>query len=150
MCLSTASTFDTTAFNQPPKFHPVTALSLWHEPCLYVMRKRSGREKRRQDVLVAEASSLRPGLVSEQTACHRFRPYRRKPQRRMKLRNTALVFTASLCLWFATASQAELTQTGDLCLPQQIFSAASAMHSLVLVSSAPVVLDDGTLGHVIA
>jgi len=36
MCLSTASTFDTTAFNQPPKFHSVTALSLWHELCLYV------------------------------------------------------------------------------------------------------------------
>jgi len=68
----------------------------------------------------------------------------------MKLRNTALVFTASLCLWFATASQAGLTQTGDPCFPQQIFTAASAMHSLILVSSAPVVLDDETLGHVLA
>ena len=32
---------------------------------------------------------------------------------------------------------------------QQIFSAASAMHSLVLVSFAPVVLEDETLGHVL-
>ena len=68
----------------------------------------------------------------------------------MKLRNSALVLTASVCLWFATSSHAELTETGDLCLPQQIFSAASAMHALVLVSSAPVVLEDETLGHVVA
>ena len=68
----------------------------------------------------------------------------------MKLRNSALIFTASICLWFATASQAEVAETGDLCLPQQIFSAASAMHALVPVSSAPVVLDDDTLGDVVA
>ena len=48
-----------------------------------------------------------------------------------------------------TASHAELTETGDICLLQQIFSAASAMHSLVLVSFAPVVLEDETLGHVL-
>ena len=68
----------------------------------------------------------------------------------MKLRRIALVFTASVCLWFATSSDAELTGTGDLCLPQQIFTAASASHALVLVSNVPLVLDDETLGHVIA
>jgi len=68
----------------------------------------------------------------------------------MKLKRTALVFTASVCLWFATASDAQLTESGDLCLPQQIFSAASAMHALVLVSVASVVLDDETLGDVVA
>ena len=68
----------------------------------------------------------------------------------MKLKRTALVFTASVCLWFATASDAQLTESGDLCLPQQIFSAASAMHALVLVSVASVVLDDETLGNVVA
>ena len=68
----------------------------------------------------------------------------------MKLRRIALVFTASVCLWFATSSDAELTGTGDLCLPQQIFTAASASHALVLVSNVPVVLDDETLGHVLA
>jgi hypothetical protein len=35
-------------------------------------------------------------------------------------------------------------------LPQQIFSAASSMHALVLVSIASVVLDDETLGNVVA
>ena len=68
----------------------------------------------------------------------------------MKLRNSALIFTASICLWVATASQAEVEETGDPCLPQQIFSAASAMHALVPVSSAPVVLDDDTPGNVVA
>ncbi len=67
----------------------------------------------------------------------------------MKLKRTALVFTASVCLWFATASDAQLTESGDLCLPQQIFSAASAMHALVLVSVASVVLDDEPLGDVV-
>ena len=68
----------------------------------------------------------------------------------MKLRKSALLWAASLCLWFATASNAELTESGDPCSPQQIFSAGSSMHSLVLVSSVLVVLEDGTLGNVVA
>jgi hypothetical protein len=48
------------------------------------------------------------------------------------------------------SSHAAVTETGDLCLRQQIFSAASSMHALVLVSIASVVLDDETLGNVVA
>ncbi|PYK51703.1 MAG: hypothetical protein DME20_01020 [Verrucomicrobia bacterium] len=68
----------------------------------------------------------------------------------MKLRKSTLIFTAIVGLWLATSSHAGVTETGDLCLPQQIFSAASSMHALVLVSVASVVLDDETLGNVVA
>ena len=68
----------------------------------------------------------------------------------MKLRKSTLIFTAIVGLWLATSSYAGVTETGDLCLPQQIFSAASSMHALVLVSVASVVLDDETLGNVVA
>jgi hypothetical protein len=75
--------------------------------------------------------------------------YPRKPKRRMKLRKIAVVFPASVWLWFATSLDAEVTETGDLCLPQQIFRAASATHALVLVSVTPVVLGEETPGHVL-
>ena len=68
----------------------------------------------------------------------------------MKLRKSTLIFTASVGLWLATSSYAGITETRDLCLPQQIFSAASSMHALVPVSSSPVVLDDNTPGNVVA
>jgi hypothetical protein len=68
----------------------------------------------------------------------------------MNLRKSTLIFTASVGLWLATSSHAAVTKTGDLCLRQQIFSAASSMHALVLVSIASVVLDDETLGNVVA
>src|SRR5207244_13597610 len=68
----------------------------------------------------------------------------------MKLRKSTLIFTAIVGLWLATSSHAGVTETGDHCLPQQIFSAASSMHALVLVSIASVVLDDETLGDVVA
>ena len=68
----------------------------------------------------------------------------------MNLRKSTLIFTASVGLWLATSSHAAVTETGDLCLRQQIFSAASAMHALVPVSVAPVILDDETLVDVVA
>jgi len=68
----------------------------------------------------------------------------------MKLRNSALVLTVSVWLWFAPSSHAEVIETGDLCLPEQIFRSASATYALVLVSVAPVVLGDETVGHVLA
>ncbi len=68
----------------------------------------------------------------------------------MKLRKSTLIFTAIVGLWLATSSHAGVTESGDLCLPQQIFRSASATHALVLVSVASVVLDDETLGNVVA
>ena len=67
----------------------------------------------------------------------------------MKLRNSALVLTVSVWLWFAPSSHAEVIETGDLSLQQQIFRSASATHALVLVSVTPVVLGEETLGHVL-
>jgi hypothetical protein len=67
----------------------------------------------------------------------------------MKLKNRAFILTASVWLWFAASAHAEVAQTGDPWSPQQIFRSASAIQSLVLVSSAALEEENATVGYVL-